>query len=79
MHYVVFSKCGGCLDTSILEITVSLLAAFHVCWFPPTSLREDLTKTSAELIYAAHVEPASDHPDFPSVTAQGLAHVSSWG
>lgn len=28
IHYVVFSKCGGCLDTSILEITESLLAAF---------------------------------------------------
>lgn len=58
MHYVVFSKCGGCLDTSILEIAVSLLAAFHMCWFS-THLphRRSDYKNSSELVYAAHVGP----------------------
>lgn len=43
MHYVVLSKCGGCLDTSTLEMSESSLAAFPWALFshPPTPFTEE--------------------------------------
>lgn len=77
MHYVVLSECGGCSDTSTLEITESCWQRSHGCCFSTHLLhgRRSEYESSAELDGAAHVQPGSHHPEFPGA----MAHSTELG